>query len=282
MGYERMRYDPVNRCIYCGRTPPDVALTDEHIIAQGLRGNLILPAASCTDCAEVTGRFEQFYMRETQDALRTNFGIFGKRRKKERRTTIPLKIEDHEGSRIVHTQPGDYPFLLVNALPSRAELISGVTAKRTFDSKISLFVANRQALDNMSGKKIAAPGNHNSIPFVRMLAKIAHAFAVAEYGPNSFKPFLTDIIRKDDQQAWEDIWRRYIGTVDEEGEAFSPNLHEIRLEPCVINGRFLLVCTIRLFAFLKGCSPVYEVVVAEHWNASFPIRTAKIPRTEPV
>ncbi len=46
-------FDPVGRCIYCGRGP-DAKLTKEHIIPYGLNGHLILPAASCEICAAKT------------------------------------------------------------------------------------------------------------------------------------------------------------------------------------------------------------------------------------
>jgi hypothetical protein len=49
-------FDPVNLCIYCGRS--DGLLTREHILPIGLGGGLILPAASCRACQDITKNIE--------------------------------------------------------------------------------------------------------------------------------------------------------------------------------------------------------------------------------
>lgn len=54
----RREFGPANECIYCHRTAPDVELTEEHIIPEGLRGRMVLLAASCGDCARETHAFE--------------------------------------------------------------------------------------------------------------------------------------------------------------------------------------------------------------------------------
>src|SRR5258705_11293662 len=47
-------FDPVGHCIYCGATKytqqADRPLGQEHIIAEGMGGTLILPEASCKEC----------------------------------------------------------------------------------------------------------------------------------------------------------------------------------------------------------------------------------------
>ncbi|WP_217539485.1 HNH endonuclease, partial [Stenotrophomonas sp. GbtcB23] len=51
-----LRLAPVGASIYCGAT--DGRLTEEHIIPKGLGGTLVLPQASCDDCAAITSLFE--------------------------------------------------------------------------------------------------------------------------------------------------------------------------------------------------------------------------------
>lgn len=278
-------YSPVNCCIYCCKRVPDVVLTDEHIIAQGLQGNLVLPVASCAgkgSCSEITGRFEQFYMRDSQDTMRTTFGIFGKRRKKEQRSTVPVEWKNQAGSRVIQTDPWEYPFWAQYCIFGRAVMITGIPAKQVTDTKVTLF-GNSKSLQKLTekladGSSMGDPSRHDPIYLIRVLAKVAHSFAVAQYGIRSFSPCLIEIICNDSVEVWKDTWHNYIGTVNEIGGVASPNLHDLWIEARSINGRFLIICTIRLFAFLKD-SPTYEVVVGEHWNSLFSTRSAVIPQT---
>ncbi len=48
-------------------------------------------------------------------------------------------------------------------------------------------------LNRLEGAKFVTP-TFTTKPLLRLLAKIAHAFAVGEYGMGGFNPFLTDII----------------------------------------------------------------------------------------
>ncbi|WP_352916466.1 HNH endonuclease [Mesorhizobium sp. M1143] len=79
----------VGRCIYCDREPPQIRLTEEHIIPKGLGGNLILPGSSCERCAAITGRFEQRLLRDTFRFARGALGIFSGRKKSTRQTHLP-------------------------------------------------------------------------------------------------------------------------------------------------------------------------------------------------
>lgn len=55
-------------------------------------------------------------------------------------------------------------------------------------------VANEAAKRHPGAKKVTIYGEFNSGFFMRMLAKIAHAFAIAEYGYGSFPPLLPPLI----------------------------------------------------------------------------------------
>lgn len=48
------RLNPLGRCMYCDTT--DGPLTDEHILARGLNGDLLLPESSCRTCQTMIGR----------------------------------------------------------------------------------------------------------------------------------------------------------------------------------------------------------------------------------
>jgi hypothetical protein len=96
-------------------------------------------------------------------------------------------------------------------------------------------------------------------PFIlmRMLAKIGHAYAVAQRGLNSFKPYLLDVIagRSDDLGNWVG------GGLDDPAEAASNQQHEVQLGPAHRHGRKHLAVTVRLFACYGA--PRYHVIVGE-------------------
>jgi hypothetical protein len=272
-------YKAVGQCIYCGKKPPKVELSVEHIVADGLCGNLLLPDSSCTSypgsCSEITGRFEGRFMQQGYDGLRTFHGIFGNRRKKSRRTEIPLDISSEQGPfvRLGYLSPNEHPFISVFLIFDRARILTGRPHPENIDMRATLH--NGDQLSRYG--KVKSPGVQDIEPVVRTLAKIAHAYAVAEYGLGSFQPFLLDLIRNDKFSDIESNWSRFVGCSDITNDSPSPNLHEVELRPLVQNGRFFLICWIRLFSCAYN-SPTYEVVVGEHWNAAFASKTASIQR----
>lgn len=89
--------------------------------------------------------------------------------------------------------------------------------------------------------------------FMRLLAKTAHALAVAKYGLGAFKPLLPDVILRP-------------GLNNVVGGEFrdyppDPHLHNAILKHVNAQGRTYLVADIRLFAKLGA--PLYSVVVGE-------------------
>src|SRR5579875_1815169 len=83
----------VGRCIYGDHDGP---FSDEHIVPYGLGGDVILPAASCRDCATKTSRFEQQVLRTMMGPLRVRLGL-PTRRKKERPTEFASAKFDKQG-----------------------------------------------------------------------------------------------------------------------------------------------------------------------------------------
>jgi len=86
-----------------------------------------------------------------------------------------------------------------------------------------------------------------------MLAKIAHAYAVAELGLDSFTPFLSDIILNKSPM----YIGHYVGGLrhDEKGD----DLHHIEISN--FGAKRYVVVEIRLFA--NRTLPLYVVVVGE-------------------
>jgi hypothetical protein len=131
-------------------------------------------------------------------------------------------------------------------------------------------------------------GSFNPLLFGRMLAKIAHSFAVADQGAHSFRPFLSDLIlgknnsllsylvggELDPSPAVEALHRLHLHCLRPLPRSF---IHANK-EPL----RLLLIVDIRLFAHMGA--PQYRVVVGE-WKGSVdgaPRDNTSAPNRRPV
>ncbi len=90
--------------------------------------------------------------------------------------------------------------------------------------------------------------------FFRMLAKIAHAFAVAEMGLDSFVPFLTPMIC--DAETSNSV--QYIGGLPD-SEPATAGLHELSFGSHACHRPDTVAVRIRLLAALE--TPTYYVAV---------------------
>jgi len=148
-------YGPMGRCIYCGRDATEVLLGDEHVIPRSLGGSLVLPQSSCPECARKTSAFE-------------------------------LAL-------------AEYPMLSFTVPElGPAGLLTGAPSTEVFhaDVKIINLVCDSEArrTAEAAGKPFEVPRGLRITQFARLLAKIAHAFAVAELGYGAFRSFLPPLI----------------------------------------------------------------------------------------
>ena len=88
---------------------------------------------------------------------------------------------------------------------------------------------------------------------MQMLAKIAHSFAVAEWGFHSFRPLLLDLIVGASQTA--SYW---VGGGDHDKPADQGGLHRLELKRELRLGTEYVVCYVRLFANFGA--PEYRIV----------------------
>jgi hypothetical protein len=249
------RYPSVGRCIYCRSAGTSAApLTDEHVIAYALAGNLVLPKASCVPCATITGRFEQTCIKQSFGLVRGKHGL-PTRRKKERRIYFPLHYGSNLSERRVHFS--SHPFVV--ALPSFG------SEPWLLDSKPHGNTTLLVVTDKAARRRAALPVSYSMLmdfdAFYRMLAKIAHSFAVAEYGIDSFIPFLIELIIHGKGSRPTDY---YIGSPPQPAptdRASTPS-HQLGIDFIGLqHGAWIGVVTIRLFAHLRA--PRYHVVVGE-------------------
>ena len=255
------KYDPIGFCIYCKASGSSVLLTDEHIIPYGLGGRFLFLQASCKECEKITSKFERKCLREMLGNFRIHSN-YPTRRKKERPKSLianiivdgqieakEVPVEDHPSIIIL---PGFHPPGLL-----RGESNLKVHREVRFWFKdIQGDVQSR--IKRIDAEKVRMNQAFPAGAFFRLLAKIAHGFAIAQYGPKAFKPFLPDLILDHCQNIPD-----YIGNVPEDfpQDAIPEALHEIKLQRKETEGAIYLVANIQLFANLGA--PIYQVVVGE-------------------
>lgn len=255
------KYPPLWRCVYCGETNRD-ELTDEHIIPFALLpkgGDWFLPKSSCKACACITKQFEgqvcggMFGPLKEQLNLKTrNRGASNKKngRMLLRRNSRDGRLWDEEI--LVSSFPmlcmgfrWPVPGILFNEVPTTE--FEGELAVRCDQEKMKQYASDVEAF------RIGRVGPLN---FARMLAKIAHCYAIARFGSDSFEPMLPSLIlgRID----WGQLFVG--GDASAEPPYQSGILHDVfRMDCRRDNGPDYLGVAIRLFAMMG--MPRYHVIV---------------------
>ncbi|WP_287118998.1 hypothetical protein [Mesorhizobium sp.] len=206
--HEIQKVPSPGRCIYCGSTDE---LTNEHVIPFALAANSVIYLdASCKACAAIIQPYEQ-------DVLRKQLGVFRAqvdaptRNKKARIKDVDVHFVevDDMGRQIRDLGFRNFPvgelpltlnlWQLPEARILRPDAVAGDDHGRAW-SFTEMAVAdriNRSVAQETGSKHVAMKlGNVNRSNFLRFLAKTAHAFAVMTLDPDSFRPFLTDLILK--------------------------------------------------------------------------------------
>lgn len=257
----RRTFDPVGKCIYCGAVSFSVEdeekrLSDEHIVALSLGGDMILPEASCRECARITSGLEQHLARGVFLAPRIQLGL-PSRRKKKRPTHLPLDVPSLEGTTTTQVAIADYPGLLVTFLFPPPSILIGGDAAEVFTGRVSVsqLPGFQQNLERFPDRKVTWRLNLDASVYGRVIAKIAHAFAVAKFGIDGFRPTLPKYILESEPLKLG----TYVGgdpiSTDSPSEAF----YEVSAEWEQWGNARLLMVRVRIFAN-RQASPVYLVV----------------------
>ncbi len=242
------QFKPANRCIYCGdRNEP---LSREHIIPYGLNGNFTLKNASCDNCANITKRFEEEYLRGPIWAVRSLLKFTSRRPAPE---TIPLNV----GSTQVLIPPYDYPAVLILPALDTPGIMQNLQPGCEIRCNYWTRVFQVDAAKLRKYGVLEAWSTPTYLPnLARNLAKIAHAYAAAELGVDGFEPFLLDIILNGSEKPWFLVG----GYLDIPPAAEKGSLHSVELLSYTVEDMpDLLVAEIRLFA--EYGAPVFRVVV---------------------
>ncbi|MEI2455972.1 hypothetical protein [Lysobacter firmicutimachus] len=254
------KYPPVGRCIYCDAVDED--LTDEHIVPFGLAGNsLILQKASCRQCAKITSQFELDCLRTTWGLFRNQFGMpTGKPKNRRGEAALEIGARGAGGTfeptgRKLTAPVRSLPFVYTTPLLDPPGILLGRPPCEEWSGQFWIYRDGIEALSQVrdlhEGLRVASI---NPLSFGRMLAKIAHSYAVAELGPAAFSPLVRELILGSTSTMTHWVGA---GTTDLVPSS-ATSLHEIRSGWGSIGDQSFAIVEIRLFAPLG--TPTYMVV----------------------
>lgn len=203
-----IRLPSPSQCIYCG--DQDARLRDEHVIPYALAANtMILEKSCCETCQNIIQRYEQEVLKKQLGIFRAQVDAPSRTKKKDRITHVDLQFVevDDKGKLMRDLGIRSIP---VDELPLVVHLWQSPMPRRLRDPLTLLeeqgkswSFADRDGINALCNKVREETGaNHvafksgevNRLHYLRSLAKTAHAFAAARYGPDAFEPFLLDLI----------------------------------------------------------------------------------------
>lgn len=271
-------------CIYCGDDAEP--RTEEHIIPLALDGPYVIPKASCPRCQRIineeienkilnpyTGMFGPLRLRLS---LRSRTASRKRGRCATHPASLTLTAVRQDGKRRKLSIPyKDIPTFIPGILTNNdPPILTGKPLgeiqhwRRWRTDEAAKYAAPTEILEGFCVTDHILPA--------RFIAKIAHGFAVAEYGCD-FEPFLPPVILGKEPNPYH-----YIGSHvrPKEDQPFDGYLHKIRVERNWKQNK--IIVKVRLFSAFEGLE--YTVVVGKPywttlirpWRRSGRVRKAKI------
>lgn len=163
-------------------------LTDEHIVPFALEGIWLLPKSSCATCSAETSKFERICCRQFYGSFRTRENLRSRRKHPERvvamRAYEPMEIPRQ-------CAISTFPILRFHDQPGMLQVPS--IEKDNWADILTLEVKNAPP-ERPLPPGISFGQSFDLDAFARMMAKIAHGFAVAVFGRDGFTSILNDRI----------------------------------------------------------------------------------------
>jgi len=274
------KFAPVGRCIYTRDGEiHNGPFTDEHIIPFGLLpkgGDWFLPESSCEACAGITKKSEDMCLRSTLGLFRAQLDL-KTRRKKDRNKPRQVIFKRPDGSsEIKEMHHNDLPKYCIGfKWPAPGILRDQPSSTYEYDGELTIGYPQGEVEKFIPDQHGIHLGRIRMLDFARMLAKIAHSYAFAKCGIDTFQPMLLDLILGRTENAPYLVGGDASGSPPDQPEI----LHDIypvgcRVEP---SGAEYLLVAIRLFAFIG--MPRYHVVVGKKLKDLSLLRSAPSIRT---
>lgn len=248
-GFERWhaeKYPPVGHCIYCGSTE---SLSDEHIIPFGLQpkgGDWFLPKASCEECAKITKGFEGSCLQGTLGSFRAKLNLKSRRKPKSTfEKTMIFRENDRTENKTVPL--AELPTSCLGFNWQEAGLLRHIEPATEFEGELVVRYPKGEVEKYLREGEGIKLGRVRPLDYARMLAKIAHSYAVARFGESSFEPLLPNLIIGKDAHA------PHLVGGDKSGAPLNDQpqtLHDIYPQACDIGDVPYLLIGLRLFAFM--------------------------------
>jgi len=263
---EHQTFPSIGRCIYCGAS--DVKLTDEHIVPLGLTGNApIFKKAVCGTCRDITHGYEARVLKRMYGNLRIQMGTPTRRPEERpavlRHTFILLDeamnpIEERVIERPWERSPvacpswhGPEPGFL-HGHPKATDIPGRQWAYTS--PWIESFVDEVRAEIGHAGPLAYRVGDVLARDYLRFIAKVTHAYAIALFGFDAFEHWLVPLILCQD-----DAVSYLVGCHPDIAPAV-PNGSAIKIDfGHPVEDLPVLVAQVRLFEFLG--TPEHLVVV---------------------
>jgi hypothetical protein len=265
----RTNFPARNICIYCGQDPSrDGKLTDEHIIADGLGGDLVVPKASCAACQKEINSFEQRAIKSWFGSMREALAIRSKKSAKKKQPSQNnirwFEVARQPSGDIISPNlpwhASDKPLNELTDLSGSFIDFLNYPGAILGEMKDSLCIPDLfNIVNNKYKQEFLLAGEMDVSDYLRIIAKISLAYTSACFD-GSYTSELDDIILRNDL--------RKSGLLIGRAEQFprSQALHQVSLRRVAAQyatalgtmRRDLLVTRIQLFSFAD--TPTYDVV----------------------
>lgn len=242
-------------CIYCGSKDD---LSKEHVIPECLGGTLVLKGASCGDCRDITSALELKVGRQMYWPLRLKLAIPGKKKhKKKRPTHWPILIGDDDDLEQAEIEIGKVPTSYVTMDFAPPGFYSKAPKSDTNPEMKLAMNADPEELRALAVElgmsKIEIEHTLEWAPFMRVIAKICHSYAISKLGMDGIEFYLPDlIVGKSGHLAY------YVGGVSDEASKLDEKT-ELSVSLVYIDGSPHIVACTTIFG--GGRFPTYEAVV---------------------
>jgi len=256
MGRGPVHYPSKGACIYCGAA--GVRLKDEHVVPYSLGGMHVLREASCSDCEDMTKKFEQRVARDLWGDARTSYGA-PTRRKQERKRKTHIEMSDPMDQRRKHLIPAaEYPAGFIFYKMGPCGFLRGLPETLDISGSWQLVVIDdglrRDAFFQKRGHYHTIKFRHVPDAFGRLLAKIGYCHVLTALDLGDFRPLVMSYIKGEKTNV-----SYLVGSKDgqlEKGAGYRLTTHYGELAD-----RMLLMVEVRLYA--NSLAPTYEVIVGD-------------------